>query len=168
MDDNSDLHRLEGSDGTETGGLIVKKKQPSDHTFKKPLPSSFGLDKLAEQKRRENSQEPSKTRYSSESRDSKDRRYRSYAEETPTYTGGVDKKAQEKLEARLKRQRLEKLDRERDRDRRRNRSRDRDRDRDRDSRYSDKSSRRDRTPRFRDEPRTPKYKIKVFLFYNLE
>lgn len=157
MGDNSDMYRLEGSDGTETGGLIITKKKPSDHTFKKPLPSSLGLDKLAEQKRRENSQEPSKP----SSRDTTDRRYRKYSEETPTHTGGVDKSAKEKLDSRLKRQRLEKLEKERDRDRRRDRDRDRGRDRDRDSRYSDKSSRRDRTPRFRDEPRTPRYKIRV-------
>ncbi|XP_001605450.1 pre-mRNA-splicing factor ATP-dependent RNA helicase PRP16 [Nasonia vitripennis] len=168
MEESNDLYRLEGTDNSEAGGLIIAKKKPSDHTFKKPQTSVFGLDKLAEQKRRENSQEPGRSKNSSDSHNT--RRYRTYAEETPTYTGGVDRTAKEKLEARLKRQRLDKnakyRDRERrsdrngDRDRDRYRDRDRDRNRHGDSARGDRSSHRDWTPRFRDEPQTPKYRIK--------
>ena len=143
---------LEGTDGTEMGGLTIRKKA-SDHTFKKPMASNFGLDKLAEKKRRERSQEPSAS--PGNSRDRKDasgsrhdRRYRAHEEETPTYTGGVNEEAQKKLERRMKRQRLDAQDRKR-RDRERSRSREEWRDR------SERSDRYDRTPRFRDEPRTP-------------
>ncbi|XP_043272192.1 pre-mRNA-splicing factor ATP-dependent RNA helicase PRP16 [Venturia canescens] len=146
MSETPDLFRLEGSDGTETGGLFIRK-QASDHTFKKPSVSQFGLDKLAERKRRENSQEPGSSRSESKKKskhESKgDRRYRSHEEETPTYTGGVNAEAQRKLESRLKRQRLDAQDRMR-RDRERSHSRDR----------------RDRTPRFRDEPQTPKIRAR--------
>ena len=53
------LHRLPGSDDQQEAGLIIKKKAqavPADeqHVFKVPQipPSSFGLDKLAAEKRR--------------------------------------------------------------------------------------------------------------------
>jgi pre-mRNA-splicing factor ATP-dependent RNA helicase DHX38/PRP16 len=186
MEENSELYRLEGSDSTETGGLIISKKKSSNHVFKKPQVSIFGLDKLAEQKRRENVEDSGKSKNSTDIHSAKDRRYRTYAEETPTYTGGVDKTAQEKLEARLRRQRLDKntRNRDRDRDRRKDRDRDRDRNRDRDrerygnsyrdrNRYGDsvrdRSSYRDWTPRFKDEPQTPKYRVKVVkivFFFN--
>ncbi|KAJ8681587.1 hypothetical protein QAD02_017379 [Eretmocerus hayati] len=123
MEENPGLYRLEGSMGNEVGGLVITKKNTSEHEFKKPMASIFGLDKLALQKRREKSQEPSSSKDSPEIHRRKDKKYRSYAEETPTYTGGVDKNAKERLESRLKRQ-----------------------------------SRRDWTPRFKDEPHTPKYR----------
>lgn len=172
MEESNDLYRLEGTNNSEVGGLISGKKKPSDHMFKKPQTSIFGLDKLAEQKRRENSQEPGKSKNSLDSHNA--RRYRTYAEETPTYTGGVDRTAKEKLEARLKRQRLDKNSKYRDRERRNDRDGDRDRDRYRDrdrnrhgdSAREDRSSRRDWTPRFRDEPQTPKYRIKVSDSFN--
>lgn len=153
MSETPDLFRLEGSDGNEAGGLIIRK-QTSDHTFKKPSTSQFGLDKLAERKRRENSQEPGSSRSESSKKskhDSKaDRRYRSHGEETPTYTGGVNAEAQKKLESRLKRQRLDAQDARMRRDRERSRSRDR----------------RDRTPRFRDEPQTPKLRARVNIYFS--
>lgn len=60
MDEDSSIHRLEGSSGSEKGGLIIMKKGPSkdteQHSFKKPdLPkvSLLGLDKLAAAKRKQ-------------------------------------------------------------------------------------------------------------------
>lgn len=164
------LYRLEGTDKNEAGGLIIRKK-PSDHTFKKPQVSVLGLDKLAKKKRLENAQEigGSRSESGSSKPDGKERKYRSYAEETPTYTGGVNTEAQKRLEARLKRQRLSAQENNhrrdyRDRDRDRDRSRDRDRDRDR-GRSRNRDSVRDssrQTPlRFKDEPQTPVFKTKV-------
>ncbi|XP_014205255.1 pre-mRNA-splicing factor ATP-dependent RNA helicase PRP16 [Copidosoma floridanum] len=160
--EDTELYRLEGTIDNEVGGLVITKK-PSDHTFKKPQTSILGLDKLAERKRRENSLEPNNLKKSSDSQNYKERRYRSYAEETPTHTGGVDTPTREKMEARLKRQRLDKHSKDKDKDRRRNSSREKghDRSRDRDRNHyrdrGDRSSRRDWTPRFSDEPQTPKY-----------
>ncbi|CAF4372713.1 unnamed protein product [Rotaria socialis] len=57
-DDQNGLHRLPGTDDQQTGGLIVKKKAQAissddQHVFKVPqIPSSFGLDILAAEKRR--------------------------------------------------------------------------------------------------------------------
>ena len=55
---DDDIHRLEGSSGNESGGLVIMKKGPpkgSDaHQFKKPdMPktSILGLDRLAAVKR---------------------------------------------------------------------------------------------------------------------
>ncbi|KAK7169839.1 hypothetical protein R3I94_000163 [Phoxinus phoxinus] len=58
MEDDSSLHRLEGSDpSVQVGGLIVKKKIASteQHVFRAPAPrtSLLGLDLLAAQKRKE-------------------------------------------------------------------------------------------------------------------
>lgn len=152
MSETEDVYRLEGSQN-ETGGLIIRKKA-SDHTFKKPQTSALGLDKLAQKIRNE-----------------KEKKYRAPQEETPTYTAGVNREARERLESRMKRQRLDahEGDRYRDRDRNRDRRRNDDRDRDKDHRrnYSSRSSSsRDssrQTPRFRDEPQTPKYRAKVLL-----
>ncbi|XP_043462305.1 pre-mRNA-splicing factor ATP-dependent RNA helicase PRP16 [Leptopilina heterotoma] len=150
MEDSSeDVYRLEGSQN-ETGGLIIRKKA-SDHTFKKPQTSALGLDKLAEKIRSE-----------------KEKKYRAPQEETPTYTAGVNREARERLESRLKRQRLHAHDDDRYKDRDRNRDRKRSDDRDYHHRrhrdYSSRSSSsRDssrQTPRFRDEPQTPKYRAK--------
>lgn len=150
MEESSeDVYRLEGSQN-ETGGLIIRKKV-SDHTFKKPQASALGLDKLAQKIRNE-----------------KEKKYRAPQEETPTYTAGVNREARERLESRLKRQRLHapEGDRYKDRDRNREKKRSDDRDRDRRRNYSSRSSSsRDssrQTPRFRDEPQTPKYRAKVY------
>ncbi|XP_005178244.1 pre-mRNA-splicing factor ATP-dependent RNA helicase PRP16 [Musca domestica] len=54
-DDDSGVHRLEGTSGSEVrGGLIIKKAKTDDgNKFKVPKPSILGLDKLAAQKRKE-------------------------------------------------------------------------------------------------------------------
>ena len=56
-DDDPALHRLEGSSGNQVGGLILMKKTPTDsadkHSFKKPVGSLLGLDKLAAIKRKQ-------------------------------------------------------------------------------------------------------------------
>nr|XP_003705537.1 PREDICTED: pre-mRNA-splicing factor ATP-dependent RNA helicase PRP16 [Megachile rotundata]XP_012145903.1 PREDICTED: pre-mRNA-splicing factor ATP-dependent RNA helicase PRP16 [Megachile rotundata]XP_012145904.1 PREDICTED: pre-mRNA-splicing factor ATP-dependent RNA helicase PRP16 [Megachile rotundata]XP_012145905.1 PREDICTED: pre-mRNA-splicing factor ATP-dependent RNA helicase PRP16 [Megachile rotundata]XP_012145906.1 PREDICTED: pre-mRNA-splicing factor ATP-dependent RNA helicase PRP16 [Megach len=156
----SPLYRLEGTDKNQTGGLIIRKK-PSDHTFKKPQVSVLGLDKLAKRKRQENSQETkSKSESNSPKSESRERKYRSYAEETPTHTGGVNYEAQKRLESRLKHQRLSAQDKQhrhsyKDRDRDRNRERDRDRERSR-----SRDSIRQTPLRFKDEPQTPLFKTK--------
>jgi pre-mRNA-splicing factor ATP-dependent RNA helicase DHX38/PRP16 len=49
MENDENLHRLEGITD-QKGGLIVKKKTP---TFKVPQPSLLGLDRLAAAKRKE-------------------------------------------------------------------------------------------------------------------
>lgn len=64
MDDDTSMHRLEGTDlKAQVGGLIVKKKSAAaePHVFRAPAPrtSMLGLDLLAAQKRKEReSQEP--------------------------------------------------------------------------------------------------------------
>lgn len=147
---------MDGTDTTQTGGLIIRKKT-ADHTFKKPETSSLGLDKLAERKRREQSQEP--TTSSKSKSEGKDRKYRSYEEETPTHTGGVNYEAQRRLESRLKRQRLNADDRS-SRNSHRDRERDRDRRRDRDRESRGRDSVRQTPLRFKDEPQTPKFRTK--------
>lgn len=110
---SENLHRLEGSDSQEQGGLIVRKK-PSEHEFKKPQVSLLGLDKLAalkrkkeKEKEKEKEEEEEDDRGSSSRKsDSRDRRYRHHEEETPTHTGGVDKEAHKRFESRVKKQRL--------------------------------------------------------------
>lgn len=52
--DLGSVERLSGSIGDEKGGLIVKKEKS---VFRKPQASFFGLDKLAEKKRQESSQQ---------------------------------------------------------------------------------------------------------------
>lgn len=159
-DADPDLYRLEG-ETNQTGGLIIRKKV-SDHTFKKPQASILGLDKLAERKRRENSQEPNSVRSSpspSTSRspdhisDPKERKYRLHEEETPTHTGGVNSEARQRLEDRLSRQRIDAQDRQYRERRRKDRERDKDRSRSRDSV-------RQSPLRFKDEPQTPKFRSK--------
>ncbi|XP_012275192.1 pre-mRNA-splicing factor ATP-dependent RNA helicase PRP16 [Orussus abietinus] len=159
MSDNADLYRLEGTSDKQEGGLVIRKKT-SDHTFKKPQSSLFGLDKLAESKRRKASQEASKgtvPECSSSELDYKDRKYRAHAEETPTYTGGVNKEAQNRMESRLKRQRLDARDKQaKDARSKNDRHREWNSDRDRSWRDSGKQ-----TPyRFKDEPQTPKFRMK--------
>lgn len=156
--EESDIHRLEGSSADEPGGLIIRKK-PSEHQFKKPQGySMYGLDKLAAEVKRKKEEEAKKER---------ERNYRHREDETPTHTGGVNREAQKRMEERLKRQRLDEhrskdRDRDRDRDRseRRDRSDRRDRDRER-SRGRDSSYR--HTPKFRDEPHTPRFRSRVSI-----
>ncbi|KAF7265584.1 ATP-dependent RNA helicase l(1)G0007 [Rhynchophorus ferrugineus] len=188
--DNDSVHRLEGTTGNERGGLILKKKK--EPTFRIPQPSLLGLDRLAAKKRKEKEEAARKMSFSiddeensesgTDSKEKKrkakeDRKFRSPAEETPTYTGGVSREARERLLEREKDRYKEKgvyaTTKDRDRhnksrdydkndEKHSNRKRDRDRDRDRD-RYKDRyanSSRREKTPKFRDEPRTPNIKLK--------
>lgn len=159
------IYELKGTDGNDqVGGLIIMKKKPSDHTFKKPLlPSILGLDKLADKKRNEEEPERSSSSKRSSKKEHDKRKYRAPQDETPTHTGGVDREAKERLERRLKRQRHDGYNSRRrdddrdDRDRRRNRDRDRDYDR----RSDRRDSHRQESIRFRDEPRTPQFKTKV-------
>lgn len=58
MDDDTSMHRLEGTNPeAQVGGLIVKKKSAAaePHVFRAPAPraSMLGLDLLAAQKRKE-------------------------------------------------------------------------------------------------------------------
>ncbi|XP_064089669.1 pre-mRNA-splicing factor ATP-dependent RNA helicase PRP16-like [Macrobrachium nipponense] len=119
-------HILEGSSGGG-GGLIIRKtkKEDGDDTFKKPaIPvrgSLLGLDKLAALKRkiREDEdlekQKKAKSKHSSSSSSDsesdgeeeyenktkpekpKDREYRARYDETPTYTGGVNRDIQSRM-----------------------------------------------------------------------
>lgn len=101
------LHRLPGTDEQQTGGLIIKKKAqavPSDeqHVFKMPqIPpstSALGLDKLAAEKRRTQSANPTSKRSKPDSFDendddgsdkpqsSKSRHLREQRDDTPSST----------------------------------------------------------------------------------
>lgn len=81
-DDDPALHRLEGSSGSEKGGLVImkKKSEHGDFKFKKPsLPkvSLLGLDKLAAEKRKldiksENTTKRSKVTSYTDSKDESD------------------------------------------------------------------------------------------------
>ncbi|KAB7499317.1 Pre-mRNA-splicing factor ATP-dependent RNA helicase PRP16, partial [Armadillidium nasatum] len=210
---------LEGTAGGFGGLIIRKKVKDSDDGFKVPAPpkkvSLLGLDKLAALKRKMNEEEVSskmKRRNSSSSsssssssedsdresdeknfkKDVKDRgrrEYRSKYDETPSYTGGVDKRLKEKLYSKEnkykdkyvyastkdKHSKSSKDRKHYDRDRRYDRSdRKYHRNSYRSSReehynsmrrgYSERSDRSERsfhgTPRFSDEPRTPKIYLK--------
>ena len=73
-ENDSSIHRLEGSTGKEKGGLVIMKKGPSGdatkHSFKRPEPrvSLLGLDRLAAAKRKKDEDiddEPRKSRVTS-------------------------------------------------------------------------------------------------------
>lgn len=202
MEEDDNIHRLEGTSSNEKGGLIVKKKPP---TFKVPQTSLLGLDKLAAAKRREKEDAARKMSFTldddgdnyennkstNDKKEGNTRKFRAQQEETPTYTGGISEEARNRLLERLKNNRnkekgvlysstSKEKDKRRDydydkyRDRRRDRDYDRrrrddnykrnhyknqggERDGDREER---RTSHREETPRFRDEPRTPNIKIK--------
>lgn len=100
------LHRLPGTDDQEQGGLIIKKKSlavsaDDQHVFKVPQAplvstSTLGLDKLAKEKRRAQSNNSSPKRSKTSSDDDrtefsrptsyKDRHYREQRVETPAST----------------------------------------------------------------------------------
>ncbi|XP_069988555.1 pre-mRNA-splicing factor ATP-dependent RNA helicase PRP16 isoform X2 [Penaeus vannamei] len=162
-------HILEGSSGGVGGLIVrkVKKEEDNDSVFKKPaIPvrgSILGLDKLAALKRKireDNDKESSRRKvkrdsssdsddgsdsdeeYGKESRKEdkgKQREYRSRYDETPTYTGGVNREVRDRLTEKQKKHKdryvsaSTKDRKERDRDRDRDRDRE-DRDRYRDSR----------------------------------
>lgn len=109
-DDDTNLHRLEGSSGDAPSGLIIKKKEnPPEFQFAKP--SLLGLDKLAAAKRKQKNlisfqddvDEDEVAESSGESSGTKERKYRKHNEETPTYTGGISEQARERMLERLQR-----------------------------------------------------------------
>lgn len=128
--ENEPSERLEGSDGSQRGGLVIKKKakksgdDSGDSGFKKP--SIYGLEKRAKEKREEQRRESEREKIIS----SRDKKYRERRVETPSNTGGVSDKYRER---RREREDYERSKRNyvssRDRDRR-----DRDDDRERGSR----------------------------------
>ncbi|BFZ12702.1 hypothetical protein BsWGS_15741 [Bradybaena similaris] len=127
LDLDEDIHRLEGSSGDESGGLIIMKKGPSkgeaaSHTFKKPdVPrvSLLGLDRLSAAKRElqsevvdwspkrskvlsyrddeEDDVEDNNDKHSRKKHRDKERHYRQTGEETPSHPGGVSSAARERV-----------------------------------------------------------------------
>ncbi|XP_038223294.1 pre-mRNA-splicing factor ATP-dependent RNA helicase PRP16 [Zerene cesonia] len=168
MEDDEDLHRLEGTSGDAPGGLIIKKK-PEEFQFAKP--SLLGLDKLAAAKRKQNrlisfqtEENEADGRDKSESGGLKERKYRKHNEETPTYTGGLSEEARKRMLERLQKKEKEtrekgvhystqdeKKSHSKDDDDRYYRRHSRDR-RDRDRRYDEKKDK-DRNGRDRDRNR---------------
>lgn len=179
--EEENIHRLEGTSSNEKGGLIVKKKPP---TFKIPQTSLLGLDKLAAAKRREKEDVARKMSFSIDEEEGSShesnksdknkkegnvRKFRAPQEETPTYTGGISDEARTRLLERLNNNRNKeksglysstaKDKKRRDYDDRFKRRHEDYRDY-KHKRDRDRSSRREETPRFRDEPKTPNIKIK--------
>ena len=100
-------HRLEGSDSAQ-GGLVIKKKLKEDE-FKKPTCSVLGLQRLAQEKRKQNNQSIKADMRdcvgsNNDNESSKaDKHYRKYRPETPSYTGGVNETAKDKIKRRRER-----------------------------------------------------------------
>lgn len=175
MDDDDNLHRLEGSND-QKGGLIVKKKTP---TFKIPQPSLLGLDKLALAKRKEKEENARKMSFSISEEDSTEdsgshsvkqsqqsRKFRQSNPETPTYTGGITEEARKRLLERMNSKRNKEkgvyastkdLKHEKYDNDKRKRSY---YNKEHGSRNSESTHSEARTPRFKDEPKTPNIKIK--------
>lgn len=173
MSDDEGVHKLEGSSGG-AGGLVIKKKNPGSTTPRLPQVSKFGLDRLAAEKRREESEAKRLRSFGDEDNDNPDRdpefkrpnalkrNYRETQLETPTYTGGVSSKARDRLREHEEKEREKKRKDTSSKDKKR----DRDRDRRRDSRdRCDRSDRRSSSDRrgdsvrsvetpYRDEPRS--------------
>ena len=132
-DDESGVHRLEGSGNDMRGGLVIKKAKTDDNKFKVPKPSILGLDKLAAQKRKER-EENRLISFKETENDDEDRarspiststtpsefafkkpdtqtfhklnrQLRTQKDETPTHTGGVSEEARERLREHIKRER---------------------------------------------------------------
>lgn len=172
--ENDGVYRLEGIKETR-GGLIVKKKPIC--TFKVPQPSLLGLDRLAVQKRKERDEVARKMSFeieeesnickdSSNVHSTNKRKFRSPQEETPTYTGGISQEAKQRVNERLNRIKekgfyattkidqkpnLESIIQVRGGEDYKNRH---------SSKGSERSSKRDQTPRFTDEPKTPNVYVK--------
>ena len=155
------IHRLEGSGGGLQGGLVIRKKKPEEPGFKAPQSSLLGLDKLAALKEKERRAKDEKERDESAAKKLKSsgedsRNYRYRQDETPTYTGGVNKNVYERqrqdrkdrgIVASSSSKKSRKDDRDEDRSHHRS-SRDRDRDPDRSQRSNrddDRSERRHRS-----------------------
>nr|CAB3237896.1 pre-mRNA-splicing factor ATP-dependent RNA helicase PRP16 [Phallusia mammillata] len=109
--DEESIHRLEGTDPTNVvGGLVIKKKKPTDGpVFKKPeiKESLLGLDKLAAIKREQAEVDRQNADWKSQSQSSRDRKYRPARVETPSYTGGVSKTYRETQKKREKKRERE-------------------------------------------------------------
>lgn len=160
-DDDRAVHRLEAS-APATGGLVIKKKDANEPTFKMPKPSLLGLDRLAEQKRKERedqkrlisfkdseydddvSSTPDQNAMKTPDHESVhklNRQYRELKDETPSHGGGVSDKARDRLAERIEKDRRgvyvsskdEKKNRQNDEQQERNYNRrERERQRDRD------------------------------------
>ncbi|GAB0086524.1 pre-mRNA-splicing factor ATP-dependent RNA helicase PRP16 [Sergentomyia squamirostris] len=120
-DEESGIHRLEGS-YESTGGLIIKKES-KESSFKVPTPSLFGLDKLAAARRKERENEaqrlisfkdneyddavgPDSSRRGGFktpdiSKSHVLRKYRDIGNETPSYSGGVSDTAHNRMQRRI-------------------------------------------------------------------
>lgn len=164
-DEDFSVHRLAASE-PQSGGLVIMKKD-SSATFKVPMPSLLGLDRLAAQKRREredskrlisfkdnefddasasSSESPSIRTPDLSSVHKLSRHFREPQEETPTHSGGVSAKARDRIAERGEKDKrgvyVSSKDRKRGHesdDRRSDRHIDRDRDRDRDREYDRRS-----------------------------
>lgn len=112
------VHRLEAS-APASGGLVIKKKDSAESTFKVPKASLLGLDRLAAQKRKEREEQTrlisfKDTEYDDDASSSTadhsgiktpelssvhklSRNYRESKSETPSHGGGVSNKARERL-----------------------------------------------------------------------
>lgn len=188
MDSEDNVHRLEGTQN-ETGGLIVKKKPPT-FKVPQPSKLGLDKLAAAKRKEKEDAaRKMSFTIDENDTVDdgspmlkekhSKDnRKFRSPQEETPTYTGGISKEARERLMERITanhskhkekgvyastkdREKPSSSSKDNYYDKHRSRHyKDRDRDRKRHRDRHNDSSRREKTPRFSDEPKTPNIKLK--------
>ena len=149
----------------------------SSDTFKEPSRESLlGLDKLAliRQKEKLQSCNVKKFKDSEDCNKNKNKNYRKSIVETPTHTGGVSYEARKRAEERsekYKERRLHASTKDRNNYRHESKYRYQDRkfrdyrDKDRSARrLHDRSSRSSRlsseSPRFKDEPQTPNYKLK--------
>ncbi|XP_037932046.1 pre-mRNA-splicing factor ATP-dependent RNA helicase PRP16-like [Teleopsis dalmanni] len=128
-DDETNIHRLEGTNNDFRGGLIIKKKDTGDSKFKIPMPSILGLDKLAAQRRkeREGTQRlisfkdndyddtdntalatPTSSDFAFKKPDTQSyqkisKQIREQKVETPSHTGGVSEQARERLREHINR-----------------------------------------------------------------
>lgn len=163
------MHRLEAS-APATGGLVIKKKDSDSSVFKVPKPSLLGLDRLAEQKRKENDQKrlisfketeydddvestPGHSAFKTPDQSSVhklSRHYRETLNETPSHGGGVSEKARGRLAERTEKDKRGVF--VSTKDEKKSRSKD-DYDRDHDRRDRDKNRERDRDRRDRDRDR---------------
>ncbi|KAK4876670.1 hypothetical protein RN001_009176 [Aquatica leii] len=161
MEEDDGVHRLEGTSG-QKGGLIIKKKTPS---FKVPQPSLLGLDKLAAAKRLEKEDAARKISFKIDDEDNLDdsndttkqlkekRKFRSPNVETPTYTGGITELARERLLERLN----STFNKEKGVYASTKDLKNESHNYTRNEAFNKKG---EKTPRFKDEPKTPNLKIK--------
>lgn len=190
MDSEENVHRLEGSGNEKGGLIVTKKpsvfKIPQPSLFGLDKLAAQKRKEKAEAARKmsfnmDDDDSNEENDVSIKQRQEKDnRKFRSPQEETPTYTGGLSKEARDRLIERLNFNKYKekgvyastktKKSTEKDddkgedyyRERRRDREREHERNRKRE-RYksSDKNSeRREKTPRFKDEPKTPNIKLR--------